>query len=104
MKDVVWVRWYEMYADGITPSDDEHYNYQWYNKGTLTLDEVSEMIEMDLDDSVYGREEEHYRGIHWEIIELPPKSYIADQLKYYNSLNAHTVSMIEYYKGLEDVE
>lgn len=105
MVNVVWVRWYEMYgvSDGaIIPSDD-HYNYQWYNKGDLNLVQLREIIEMDIEDCVYG-DEPSTRTIRWDFVDKPPKEYIESQLKYYNNLNDHAVSMIKYYKGLEEVE
>ena len=101
MKDIVWIRWYKLYADGITPKDDDGYYYQWYHKGDMDLVRLGEIIEIDLDEGIdLYSESEHYRSFHWEFISIPPKSYMEEQLKYYTNLLNHTTSMIKYYRDL----
>lgn len=103
MDDVMWIRWYKLYADGMTPSRDENYNYQWYKVGGRTMGELYYLIEMDLEESINFYEEgEHYRCFRWEYIDKPPQFYIEDQIKWHERSIKHSTEMLEYFKGIMD--
>lgn len=81
IQDIVWVRWYKIYADGVIPTNDEHYNYQWYKRGNRTITELHSCIEMDLEETIeLYNESEHYRCFRWEFITEPPSCYIDDTI------------------------
>lgn len=102
MDNIVWIRWYKMYADGITPSTDDGYEYQWYKvpeSGNMV--ELAISIETDLEESINFYEEgEHYRCFRWEFIDTPPRSYIDDMIKHHKRCIVHSTEMLKYYKGL----
>lgn len=101
MNNVIWIRWYKLYADGMMPSRDEDYNYQWYNIGSHTMDELYGLIEMGLKESINLYEEgEHYRCVRWEYIDKPPQSYIENQIKWHERSITYSTEMLEYFKGL----
>lgn len=105
MNNIVWIRWYKLYADGITPSKDDQYEYQWYHVGHRDADELYRVIEMDLDDSInFFEESEHYRCFRWEYIDKPPQSYIDDQIKWHERSIKHSTMMLNYFKGIKDNE
>jgi hypothetical protein len=100
--DIVWIRWYKMYSDGMTPSSDHNYTYQWFNKGDRTPDEMYSMIEMDIDESINLYEEgEHYRCFRWEYIDRPPEWYIIEQIKYFTKSIKVATQMLEYFESIQ---
>lgn len=105
MDNVVWIRWYKVYADGILPSRDDHYTYQWYNQGNKTLAEMYSIIEMDIEESInFYDEGEHYRCFRWEYIDKPPQSYIEEQIKWHERSIQYSTKMLDYFKGIKDNE
>lgn len=103
MDNIVWIRWYKLYSDGMTPSCDDNYNYQWYNVGDRNMTELSSAIEMDIEESINLYEEgEHYRCFRWEVIDKPPQSYIRNQIKWHERSIEYSTKMLEYFKGIMD--
>lgn len=97
---IIWIRWYKLYADGMTPKRDNQYDYQWYNKGNRTANEMYSVIEMDLEEQINFYEEgEHYRCFRWEIIDKPPQWYVDRLIEHHTAMISHSTSMIEWLKS-----
>ncbi len=100
--NIVWVRWYMLYADGMTPSKDSEYDYIFYRNNYDTLTELTDHIKEDLEEHVDKYvDSEHYRRVVWEIIDRPPKFYIQQQLKWYNKSIKKLTNARDYFLMLE---
>lgn len=69
----MWIK----YKHGFASGQDREWSYQEFNGYNLKddLEEAVEYIESEYDWS------DKYRGIEYEVVDLPPKSVIADEIK-----------------------
>lgn len=105
MNNIIWIRWYKLYADGITPSKDDQYEYRWYHVGDRDANQLYACIEMDIEESInFYEESEHYRCFRWEYIDKPPQSYIDNQINEYERSIKYSTIMLDYFKELSDNE
>lgn len=105
MKNIVWIRWYKLYADGVVPTQDNEYYYQWYKSENRSLGELHSIIEADLEESISTFEESDlYRCFRWEYIDKPPASYIEQELEGLKRRIRFSTEMVEYLESLKDTD
>lgn len=102
MNDIIWIRWYKLYADGMVPSSDDNYEYRWFHRHGRSISDMTFVIETDIEEDINLYEEgEHYRCFRWEVIDKPPQSYVERMIEYHTSTIKHATAMIEYFKGIK---
>jgi hypothetical protein len=106
MNDILWVRWYKLYADGMTPKREQDYEYKFYNKSSDNITEISNYIESDLKtlfEDDYEYESFHYRGIKWEYIDRPPIWHIERQMVESNNAIKFHLQSLDFYQQQLDI-